>query len=79
MRGSNPFDLALIGNRLYVRDGGRNLVWEADIHSGEFTPLATFDPIPNPMSRCSAACRSRQRPRWFYVTEVVTGRLVVVR
>jgi hypothetical protein len=49
VRGSNPFDLALIGNRLYVTDGGRNLVWEADIHSGEFAPLATFGQIPNPM------------------------------
>jgi len=49
VRGSNPFDLALIGNRLYVTDGGRNLVWETDIHSGEFAALAAFDPIPNPM------------------------------
>jgi hypothetical protein len=49
VRGSNPFDLALIGNRLYVTDGGRNLLWEADIHSGAFAPLATFGPIPNPM------------------------------
>jgi hypothetical protein len=48
VRGSNPFDLELIGNRLYVADGGRNLVWHADIHTGAFGPLAAFDPVPNP-------------------------------
>ena len=48
VRGSNPFDLALIGDQLYVTDGGRNVVWQADIHTGAFAPLATFDPIPNP-------------------------------
>jgi hypothetical protein len=48
VRGSNPFDLELIGDQLYVTDGGRNLVWQADIHTGAFAPLAAFDPVPNP-------------------------------
>ena len=48
VRGSNPFDLELIGDQLYVTDGGRNVVWQADIHTGAFAPLAAFDPIPNP-------------------------------
>jgi sugar lactone lactonase YvrE len=47
--GSNPFDLVAVGNRLYVTDGGRNLVWQVDIHSGEFSQLAFFPPIPNPL------------------------------
>jgi len=49
VQGSNPFDLALIANQLYVTDGGRNRVWTADIHSGEFASLVTFPPIPNPL------------------------------
>ena len=48
VRGSNPFDVELIGDQLYVTDGGRNLVWQADIHTSAFAPLAAFDPIPNP-------------------------------
>ena len=48
VRGSNPFDLELIGDQLYVTDGGRNLVWKADIHTGSAEPLATFPPIANP-------------------------------
>ena len=48
VRGSNPDHLELIGDQLYVTDGGRNLVWEADIHTGAFGPLAAFDPVPNP-------------------------------
>ena len=47
VRGSNPFDLELIGDQLYVTDGGRNVVWQADIHTGAFAPLAGFDPVPN--------------------------------
>ena len=48
VRGSNPFDLELIGDQLYITDGGRNVVWQADIHTGAFAPLAAFDPVPNP-------------------------------
>jgi hypothetical protein len=47
VRGSNPFDLDLIGDRVYVTDGGRNVVWQADIHTGTFAPLVAFDPVPN--------------------------------
>jgi hypothetical protein len=48
VQGSNPFHLALIGDQLYVTDGGRNLVWKTNIHTGAFAPLAVFPPIPNP-------------------------------
>jgi hypothetical protein len=47
VRGTNPFDLEIIGSRVYSTDGGRNLVWQADIHTGAFSSLAEFDPILN--------------------------------
>jgi hypothetical protein len=47
--GSNPFDLVAVGDWLYVTDGGRNNVWHVDIHSGEFSELAFFPPIDNPL------------------------------
>ncbi len=49
MRGSNPFSLVLVGNTLYVTDGGRNLVWELNVRSGAFDILTQFAPIPNPL------------------------------
>jgi len=48
-RGSNPFDLVAVGGRLYVTDGGRNLVWRIDIPTGAFSTLAAFPNIPNPL------------------------------
>ena len=48
VRGSNPFDLELIGDQLFVTDGGRNLLWKANINTGAFAPLAEFAPIANP-------------------------------
>lgn len=49
VQGSNPFDLALLGDQLYVTDGGRNRVWRTDLPSGTFETLATFAPIANPL------------------------------
>jgi len=49
VRGSNPFGLVLVADRLYVTDGGRNLVWQVDVPTGEFTALAEFPVIPNPL------------------------------
>ena len=49
VQGSNPFDLALLGDQLYVTDGGRNRVWRTDLASGRFETLATFAPIANPL------------------------------
>jgi hypothetical protein len=48
-RGSNPFDLVAVGDRLYVTDGGQNLIWRADIPTGAFSTLAAFPNIPNPL------------------------------
>ena len=49
VRGSNPFGLVVVADQLYVTDGGRNLVWQVDIPTGSFSPLATFPTIPNPL------------------------------
>jgi hypothetical protein len=48
VRGSNPFDLIVVGDYLYVTDGGRNLVWQVDLETGDYAPFAQFPPIPNP-------------------------------
>ncbi len=50
VRLSNPFDLVVVADRLYVTDGGQNLVWEVDIPTGEHSALASFPPIPNPVA-----------------------------
>jgi hypothetical protein len=47
---SNPFQLVAVEDELYVTDGGRNLVWHIDLLDGSFTILASFPPIPNPVS-----------------------------
>jgi sugar lactone lactonase YvrE len=49
VRGSNPFGLVAVGDQLYVTDGGRNLVWQVDIASGQHAVLASFPTIPNPL------------------------------
>jgi len=49
VRGSNPFDLVAVGNRLYVTDGGQNAVWKVDLSTGSFSKLVTFPNIPNPL------------------------------
>lgn len=47
VRGSNPFDLVVVDDQVYVTDGGQNIVRQVDIPSGTFTTLAAFAPIPN--------------------------------
>lgn len=49
VRGSNPFDLVGVGNRLYVTDGGQNSVVKVDIPTGAFSTLVTFPNLPNPI------------------------------
>jgi hypothetical protein len=49
LRQSNPFDLVVLGSQIYVTDGARNLVWQADIGSGAFSALAAFPTIANPL------------------------------
>ena len=48
VRASNPYDLIVVGDHLYVTDGGRNLVWDVDLESGDYEPLVEFPPLPNP-------------------------------
>jgi hypothetical protein len=47
VRGSNPFDVVVVEDQLYVTDGGQNMVRQVDIPTGSFTTLASFAPIPN--------------------------------
>jgi len=47
--GSNPFDLVVVGNHVYVTDGGQNSLWQVDIPTGRFSTLATFPNFPNPL------------------------------
>ena len=46
---SNPFQLTVIANNLYVTDGGRNLTWQVDIPTGSYSAIATFPNIQNPL------------------------------
>jgi hypothetical protein len=45
---SNPFDLVATADRLYVTDGGRNLVWQVDVPTGASSTLVEFPTVPNP-------------------------------
>jgi hypothetical protein len=47
---SNPFGIAIVANRAYVTDGGQNIVWDVDIPTGHYSPLASFPAIPNPVA-----------------------------
>jgi hypothetical protein len=46
---SNPFDLVVVDDSLYVSDGGRNLVWEVDLETKSFSRSLSFPTIPNPL------------------------------
>jgi hypothetical protein len=48
-RGVNPFDLVVVGDQVYVTDGGQNLVWQVDILTRTFSTLVTFPQIANPI------------------------------
>jgi len=45
---SNPFQLLIIEDHLYVTDGGRNLVWDVNLLTGSFSALVSFPRITNP-------------------------------
>jgi hypothetical protein len=47
VRGSNPFDLVVVGDQIYVTDGGQNSVWQVDLATGAFSTLVTFPPVTN--------------------------------
>lgn len=49
VRFSNPFDLVVVGDQVYVTDGAGNIVREVDIPTGAFSTLAAFPTIPNPL------------------------------
>lgn len=48
VRGSNPFDLVINDDQIYVTDGGQNMVRKIDLLTGGVTTLTLFAPVPNP-------------------------------
>ncbi len=48
-RGVNPFDLVVVGDHVYVTDGGQNLVRKVDLATGTFSTLTTFPQFANPL------------------------------
>lgn len=48
VRNSNPFGVIVVGNKLYVSNGGQNLVQQVDLTTGASSVLARFPAIPNP-------------------------------
>lgn len=49
VRNTNPFGLIALGDRLYVTDGGQNLIWRVDLTTRQFSVLTRFLPSPNPL------------------------------
>jgi hypothetical protein len=49
VRNSNPYGVAINGDRLYVVNAGLNLLREVDIVTGESRVVARFAPKPNPL------------------------------
>jgi hypothetical protein len=49
IRVSNPFDVVVVDDFLYVTDGGQNNVRKVDLTTGAQSVLATFPTIANPM------------------------------
>ena len=49
VRLSNPFDLVVVDDQIYVTDGGQNMVRKVDIPTGAFSVLASFPQIANPL------------------------------
>ena len=48
-RNVNPFDLVVVGNQIYLTDGGQNMVRKVNIATGTFSTLATFPNVANPL------------------------------
>ena len=48
VRGSNPFDLVVVEDQIYVTDGGQNSVRQIDIPTGTFSTLVSFPNVSNP-------------------------------
>ena len=47
VRNSNPFDMVVAGDNMFVTNGGLNKLYKVDLRSGAYTDLAIFDRIPN--------------------------------
>ena len=47
VRNSNPFDMLVVGDNMFVTNGGLNKLYKVDLRSGAYADLAVFDRIPN--------------------------------
>jgi hypothetical protein len=47
VRNSNPFDMLVVGDNMFVTNGGLNKLYKVDLRSGAYADLAIFDRIPN--------------------------------
>ncbi len=70
IRLSNPFDLVVVADQLYVTDGGQNSLRQVDIPTGAFSTLVAFLNIPNPLFNPSPPPPSVGGP---FVEAVPTG------
>jgi len=47
VRNSNPFDMVLVDDQMFVTNGGLNKLYKVDLDSGAYADLAIFGRIPN--------------------------------
>ncbi len=47
VRNSNPFDMVLVDDQMFVTNGGLNKLYKVDLNSGAYADLAVFGRIPN--------------------------------
>ena len=47
VRNSNPFDMVVVGDNMFVTNGGLNKLYKVDLRSGAYADLTVFDRIPN--------------------------------
>lgn len=76
VRGSNPFDLVVVGDQIYVTDGGQNTVRKVDIPTGTFATLVTFPNVINPLFPTVGPPTSEAVPTGIRYED---GRLLVTR
>lgn len=46
VRNSNPFDMLVVGDNMFVTNGGLNKLYKVDLRTGAYADLAIFDRIP---------------------------------
>jgi hypothetical protein len=49
LRNTNPFDLVVVDDQVYVTDGGQNAIWQVASSTGDFSTLVSFPQVLNPL------------------------------